>query len=152
MLLVGLGLDEAADTLEEYVVELRDAATLPPVEREGLNQWVEWWRHDVGANPEAATVLVDAMARYTLERKTKGTSPRTLSGIYSDLNSAGMLVFMYDAPKANNVLKRFYGAPWEIEFEMKFTDRPNLVARYRKNLEGFSLFLQRTGMIPADDE
>lgn len=152
VLLVGKGIDEAAAMLEGYVAALRRATTLPPVERQGLDQWVEWWRHDVGADPEVAKVLVEAMALYTLELETKGTSPRTLSGIYSDLNSAGMLVFMYDAPKAKNVLECFYGAPYEYDFKRKFTDRPSLVARYRRNLEGFSLFLQRTGMILADDE
>ena len=100
----------------------------------------------------SAEVLVDAMARHTLELKARGVSPRTLSGVYTDLDAAGMLVFMYDAPRAKKVLSHFYGAPWESEFKRKFTDRPNLVVRYRKNLEAFSRFLQEAGMIPTDGD
>jgi len=37
------------------------------------------------------------------------------------------------------------GTPWELEFERKFTDRPALVARYRRSLEGFARFLMERG-------
>ena len=115
-----------------------------------MDRWIEPWKQDVNADPKAARVLVDAMARYTLQLKEKGTSPRTLSGIYSDLDAAGMLVFMYDAPKAKDVLRHFSYAPWEFEFQRKFTDSPRAVARYNRSLDGFGRFLRQSGLLPDD--
>ena len=55
------------------------------------------------------------MAQYTLHLKSQGASSRKLSEVYDDLNAAGMLVMMYDAPKGKNaerILGRFAGPPW----------------------------------------
>jgi hypothetical protein len=76
--------------------------------------WVEDWQQDFNANRQAATIIVDAMARYTLHLKSQGVSPRKLSGVYDDLNAAGMLVMMYDAPKGKNaerILSHFDAPP-----------------------------------------
>jgi len=43
------------------------------------------------------------------------------------------------------------GPPWDFEFERKFTDRPALVERYRRSLEGFARFLRESGSLPQDD-
>jgi len=74
--------------------------------------WIKDWQQDFGANRPAAEIIVDAMARYTLHLKSQGASPRRLSEVYDDLNSAGFLVMMYDAPKGKNaerILSRFDG-------------------------------------------
>jgi hypothetical protein len=152
LLLVDATFEEAAEALEETVLSIQQNAGLPPAEREGLNFWIKKWKGDADANPKAAQVLVDAMARYILHLKEKGISPRTLSGLYSDFDAAGMLVFMYYAPKVRDVLACFGSAPCTFEFERKFTDSPRLIARYERNLEGFSLFLRQSGLIPDDDE
>ncbi len=39
----------------------------------------------------------------------------------------------------------FDGPPWGAEFRRKFTDRPALVARYRRSLDGFARFLEEAG-------
>lgn len=151
LLLVDLSFDEAAEELGELVTAIRARVNFPPMEREGLDRWVRKWKEDHDADVEAAKVLVDAMARYTLHLKKKGTSPRTITGVYSDLDAAAMLVFMYDAPKAKSVLDHFSYPPWEFEFRRKFTDSPSLVARYRRSLEGFGRFLRQSGTIPDDE-
>ena len=58
---------------------------------------------------------------------------------------------MYDAPRGKRILEHFDGPPWKFEFERKFTDRPALVARYRRSLEGFAHFLKECGDLPKDD-
>lgn len=152
LLLVGLSLDDAAEQLKELLAALHEEAELPPAKREGLDWWVEKWTEDHDADPQAAEVLVDAMARYTLHLRSNGASPRTLSGIYWDLDAAAMLVFMYDPPKPRNVLSHFSFPPWEIEFARKFSDSPRLVARYARNLAGFARFLQQSGMLAHEEE
>jgi len=114
---VGASLDEAARWLTEYIEDVRREVGQPPAEREGLDTWVDKWREDCGAKPAAARVLVDAMARFTLQLKSTGAPPRKMSGVYSDLDAAGMLVFMYDAPRGKKVLKHFAHPPWAFEFK-----------------------------------
>jgi hypothetical protein len=93
------------------------------------------------------------MARYLLHLREKGTSPRTLSGVRSDLNAAGHLVFIYDAPRGDDpILECFSIPPWDIEFRRKFTDSPSLVGRYRRNLDGFARFLREQGELPPEEE
>ena len=151
LLLVGASLDQAARWVSEYIEDVRKEVDLPPAEREGLDTWVEKWREDSGAGPAAARVVVDAMARFTLQLKTDGAPPRKMSGVYSDLDAAGMLVFMYDAPrKRKGVLELFAFPPWTYEFGRKFSDSPRLVARYKQNLVAFAKFLRRSGMITDD--
>ena len=92
------------------------------------------------------------MARYLAHLRSRGSSPRTRSGVRSDLNAAGHLVLMYDAPKGSRVLECFHGPPWVLEFKRRFTDSPTLVARYRRSLEGFASFLRQCGALSKDDE
>jgi hypothetical protein len=152
LVLVDLPLEEAAEIVRDCIAEIREESDASPAEREGLDGWVEDWRQDHSASPRVTKVIVDAMARYLSHLRSGGSSPRTLSGIRSDLNAAGHLVLMYDAPKGTRILECFDGPPWEFEFKRKFTDSPALVARYRRSLEGFARFLRECGELPQDDE
>lgn len=152
LLLVDLPLEEAGEAVRDCIGEIREENNTSVAEREGLVGWAEDWRKDHGASPRVTKVIVDAMARYLAHLRASGSSARTLSGVCSDLNAAGHLVLMYDAPKGTRILEHFDGPPWEFEFERKFTDSPHLVARYRRNLEGFARFLRESGDLPKDDE
>ncbi len=151
MLLVDLSLDEAAEVVRDCIAGIREESDASPAEREGLEGWVEDWRHDHGASPSVAKVIIDAMARYLAHLRSGGSSPRALSAVRSDLNAAGSLVLTYDAPKGDRILEHFDGPPWEYEFKRKFTDSPALVARYRRSLDGFARFLRECGELPNDD-
>ncbi len=154
-MLVDVPLEQAAEDLKEHILWLGKQQSEPPAVREGLISWVEYWREDFDANRPAAKIIVDAMARYTLHLKAQGASPRKLSGVYDDLNSAGMLVMMYDAPKGKNaerILSHFSFPPWSLEYKRKFSDSANAIARYEKNLEGFAQFLRHSGLLPEEDE
>jgi hypothetical protein len=151
LLLVGLSLEESVEAVRDRIADIREEKAETPTEREGLGVWVEDWRHDHGASPRVTKVIVDAMARYLAHLRTTGISPRTRSGVCSDLNAAGHLVAMYDAPKGKRNLECFDGPPWELEFEHKFSDSPALVARYRRSLEGFARFLRDSGDLPNHD-
>jgi hypothetical protein len=80
-----------------------------------------------------AGLLADTMARYTLQPREQGVSPRSMSGIYSDLDAAGMLVFMYDAPKVGTVLSCCDYPPWEIEFRHKISATARKLLKYLEN-------------------
>jgi hypothetical protein len=56
-----------------------------------------------------------------------------LTGVCSDLNIAGHLVLMYGMLKNHRIMEHFAEPPYCFELERKFTDRPPLVARYRRN-------------------
>ncbi len=152
LILVDLPFEEAAEIVRDCIVEIREESEASPAEREGLDGCVDDWRQDHSASPRVTKVIVDAMARYLAHLRSGGSSPRTLSGIRSDLNAAGYLVLMYDAPKGTRILECFDGPPWEFEFKRKFTDSPALVARYRRSIEGFARFLRECGELPQDDE
>jgi hypothetical protein len=152
LLLVDLTLEEAAEIVTDCIDEIREESEATPTEREGLSGWVEDWRQDHSASPRVSTVIVDAMARYLEHLRTSGTSPRSISGIRMDLNAAGHLELMYDAPRGKRILEHFAWPPWELEYRHKFNDAPNLVARYRRSLEGFARFLKESGDVPKDDE
>lgn len=151
LLLVDLPLDEAAEAVRACIAVIRKEDDATPAEREGLSRWVDDWRQDHSASSRVTKVIVDAMARYLAHLRATGTSPRTLSGVCSDLNAAGHLVLTYDAPKGSRILEHFDGPPWTYEFERKFTDSPALVARYRRSLDGFARFLREQGELPNDD-
>jgi hypothetical protein len=151
LLLVDLPLEEAARVVTDCIAEIRDEHDLSPAEREGVAGWEDDWRQDHAASPRVIRLIVDAMARYLAHLRARGASPRSLSGIRSDLNAAGHLVLMYDAPRGQRILEHFDVPPWELEFERKFTDSPTLVARYRRSLEGFASFLKECGDLPRDD-
>ena len=116
-MLVDVPLEQAAEDLKDAILWLRKQPTEPPAVQEGLISWVKDWQADFNANRQAAEIIVEAMARYTLQLKAQGASPRTLSGVYDDLNAAGMLVMMYDAPKGKNserILSHFDTPPWPL--------------------------------------
>ena len=151
LLLVDLSFEEAAQVVKDGIAEIREEDEASPAEREGLAGWEDDWRQDHDASPRVSRVIIDAMVRYLAHLRTRGGSPRTLSGVRSDLNAAGHLVLMYDAPRGKRILEHFDGPPWEFEFERKLTDSQALVARYRRSLEGFAHFLKGCGDSPKDD-
>jgi DNA polymerase III delta prime subunit len=145
LLLIDSSLDEAVDDLESYIVDIRQDALGPPMVRAGLSDWVEDWYEDYDVSKDIINIVVDAMARYILYLQSEGKSPRILSGVYSDLQAAGMLVMSYDYPQegtASEILDLFSFPPWTIEFKRKFSDSSNAIARYERNLEGFANFLK----------
>ena len=147
LILVDTPFDEAIVDLRDYIADIRNESIKSPIVRAGLSHWVEDWHQSYNISKKIITVIVDAMARYLLYIRLDGKSPRTLSGVYSDLQAAGMLVMMYDYPKrkkAIDVLELFYDPPWTIEFKRKFSDSPNAVTRYKSNLKGFARFLKET--------
>ena len=151
LLLVDLALEEAVEVVRDCIAGIREENDGTPVERDGLSAWVEDWRQDYGTSLRVAKVIVDAMSRYLAHLRASGIAPRTLSGIRADLNAAGHLVLIYDAPKGNRILEHFDGPPWTFEFKRKFSDSPALVARYRRSLDGFARFLRESGALPNDD-
>lgn len=147
LLLINRSLDEAVDDLEDYIVDIRQEALEPPMVRAGLSDWVDDWYEDYDVRKDIINIVVDAMARYILYLRSEGKSPRTLSGVYSDLQAAGMLVMSYDYPEegtASEILDLFSFPPWTIEFKRKFSDSPNAIARYERNLERFANFLKNS--------
>jgi hypothetical protein len=150
LLLVDLALEEAAELVRNRLAEIREDSNASPAEREGLAGWVEDW-HQQHGSPRVTKVIVDAMARHLAHLRDTGTSPRTLTGVCSDLNAAGHLVLMYGTLKNNRIMEHFAVPPYCFEFERKFTDRPTLVARYRRNLDGFARFLREHGELPSED-
>ena len=155
LMLVNVPLGKAVEDLKDYILWVGRQHSEPPAVREGLITWVKYWQQDFRANLPAAEIIVDAMARYTLRLKSQGSSPRKLSEVYDDLNAAGMLVMMYDAPKGKNaerILSRFNGPPWIHEFERKFSCSSSAIARYERNLRGFHRFLQQSGRLCNEEE
>jgi hypothetical protein len=155
LMLVNVPLEKAAENLKDYIVWIGRQYAKPPALREGLMSWAKEWQGDFSANRLATETVVDAMARYTLHLRSQGASSRKLSEVYDDLNAAGMLVMMYDAPKgkdAERILRRFDGPPCTFEFRRKFSDSSNAIARYERNLEGFGRFLRKSGLLRYDDE
>ena len=147
MILVGSSFDEAVGELRDYIVSIREESLESPIIRAGLGDWVDEWRQSYDISKNTANIIVNAMARYLLHLRSEGKSPRTLSGVYSDLDAAGMLVIMYDYPKgkkAAEVLVLFSDPPWTIEFKRKFSDSPSAIARYERNLKGFAHFLKNS--------
>jgi hypothetical protein len=151
LMLVDLAIEEAAEAVRDSIAELRADNHALPSEREGLASWVKDWHQEHGASPPVAKVIVDAMARHLAHLRATGTSPRTLTGVCTDLNAAGQLVVMYGTLKADRIMEQFAAPPYRIEFERKITDRPALVARYCRNLDGFARFLRERGELPSVD-
>ena len=145
--LVDLSEEVAAQELKALVEDLRSSEELPPAEREGLLGWCGNWRDDFNADANACEVLVDAMARFTMHLKARGTSPRTMSGVYGDLNAAGFLVMCCDAPKGKDVLDSFGSGPSEYEFRRKISDSPRALAHFRSTWDAFGRFLRDAGML-----
>lgn len=147
LILVGSSFDEAVGELQDYIVSIRGESLESPVIRAGLSSLADDWQQDYDISKNIANIIVDAMARYILYLRSEGKSPRTLSGVYSDLEAAGMLVIAYDYPtgkKAAELLDLFSYPPWTIEFKRKFSDSSNAIARYERNLKGFARFLKNS--------
>lgn len=147
LLLVELSEEVAAEELKALVEDLRSSEALSPAEREGLLGWCGGWRHDFDADAMACEVLVDAMARFTTHLKARGTSPRTMAGVYGDLNAAGLLMMRNSAPKGKEVLDLFGSGPSEYEFERMISDSPHVVARFRSTCQAFGAFLRDSARI-----
>ena len=145
LILVGSSFDEAVDELQDYIVSIQTEGSDTPIVRAGLSSLVDDWHRDYDISKDIINIIVDAMARYILYLRSEGKSPRTLSGVYSDLEAAGMLVISYDYPregKAEKILALFSDPPWTFEFKRKFSDSPNAIARYERNLKGFARYLK----------
>lgn len=151
LLLVGLSEEVAAQELKALVEDLRSPKELLPAERERLLGWCGNWRDDFSADTRACEILVDAMARFTMHLKARGTSPRTMSGVYRDLNAAGFLVMCCDAPKEKAVLDSFGSGASEYEFRRKISDSPRALARFRSTWDAFGTFLRDSGMLDGGD-
>ena len=147
LLLVDLSEEVAAQELKALVEDLRSSEELSPAEREGLRGWCGNWWDDFNADAKACEILVDAMARFTMHLKVRGTSPRTMSGVYGDLNAAGFLVMCCDAPKGKDVLDSFGSGPSEYDFRRKISDSPRALARFRSTWDAFGRFLRDSGMV-----
>ncbi len=148
LLLVDCSFNESVRDLQQYIACMRKKSIESPMIRTGLSFWVDDWRQ-YGIGHDSATIIVDAMARYLLHLRSVGKSPRTLSGVSSDLQAAGILVSMYDCPKQkkkSELFELFSYPPWTIEFSRKFSDSPNSITRYETNLEGFARFLGALGV------
>ena len=131
-----LSIDESTELLYKYFCKA------PQEDGPDLSHWAQDWISDYDAPRKSAKRLANVMTSYLQHLQQTGTSPRKMSGICSDLQAAAMLVFCYDRPSLAKVLLSFqYGAPHELEFCRKFTDSPNLVRRYARNLEDFERFL-----------
>ena len=147
LILVGSSFDEAVDELQDYIVSIREQASESPIVQTGLSSLIDDWHQEYGIHKDIITIIVDAMARYILYLRSKGKAYRTLSAVHSDLEAAGILVISYDYPKkakAAEILDLFSNPPWTIEFKRKFSDSPNAISRYKRNLEGFARFLKNT--------
>ncbi len=145
LMLGGRSFDEAVRYLEHRIVAIREESTESPAIRAGLSDWAEDWQQSYDIEKNIVEIIVDAMARYVLDLRSAGKSQRTLSGVYKDLQAAGLLVLMYDYPKRMQkaeILDLFSDPPWPIEFRRKFSDSPNAIGRYERNLKGFARFLK----------
>lgn len=141
--LVGLSEDEAAEEVREAIEDLRDDEGRTPAEIVRIDDWAEYWHDGLGGNAKACDIMVDAMARYVIHLKERGTSPRTISRILGDLDAAGMLVTMYEAPKAKKVLSCFgTGLAPTFEYGRKFSESPRAVARFESTWDAFSAWLE----------
>ena len=99
----------------------------------------------------ATETLADAIARYVLELKAQGASPRTLNAAVDDLAAMAYLILAYETPRGRKVLQAVYEGPWELEFCRKWSDSPALVARYRRITRDFASFLVRSGLTEPDE-
>ena len=148
LMLVNRSFDEAVRDLQDRIVNIREESVELPIVRSGLSDWAEEWQQGYGIDKHIANIIVETMARYLFHLRSEGKSQRTLSGVYSDLQAAGILVIMYDYPKGKKkaeILDLFSDPPWTKEFTRRFSDSPGAIARYERNLKGFARFLKTFG-------
>ena len=146
LILVESSFDEAVSELRECIVNMRGDDLEPAIVRAGLSGLADEWSESYHIDRNITTLIVDAMVRYLMDLRSQGKSTRTLSGVHLDLQAAGILVLMFDYPKekdASEILDLFSSPPWTLEFERRFSDSPNAIARYERNLSGFARFLEQ---------
>ena len=148
--LVGLSEDDAVRDVVAIIEDLRMQDELTPTERVGIGGWADNWRADFNADHKACTILVDAMARFALAVKARGASPRTISGILSDLNAAGFLTMSSGPRNATDILQQFASGPSRYEYGRKLTDSPRAFARFESTWSAFSTFLRESGLLVID--
>ena len=141
VMLDGFTLDEATGIVARELDRVRESA-LCGEEPTSLERSL-LWRIDAGGQPAACKAMGEAMARFLAHLEARGASPRTLSGIESDLECAWFLVLRYDDPKGAQALDAFRSGPGmhETHFGWKFSDSPRAVARFCSTWKAFSAFL-----------
>jgi len=147
LLLVGMSEEESVKELRDAIEETRDQEDRSPAEVVGIDDWADYWHNGLGGSAKACEILVDAMARFVIHLRERGTSPRMISGMLSDLNAAGILVVLYEAPKPSKALACFDAEAPEFEFCRKFSDSPRAVARFVSTWKAFSSWLRSKGEI-----
>ncbi len=151
LMLLRTSFDEALAELRQTLLDLAPATGQSPVQQAGMQHWAEDWQREPHVDRVAAETLVDAMARYVLELKAQGASPRSLNAVYDDLANMAYLIFGYDTPRGRKVLQAVCQGPWLYEFRRKCSDSPALVARYRRTTGDFARFLVRVGLSEPDE-
>lgn len=146
LMLLRMPFDEALAALRTTLLGLAPTAGQSPVQQAGLQRWAAEWQLELDADRAATEMLADAIARYVLELKAQGASPRSLNAVYEDLAAMAYLILAYEAPRGRRVLRAVCEAPWEYEFGCKFSDSPALVARYGRTTREFARFLDRIGL------
>jgi hypothetical protein len=152
LVLVGLSEDDAAQALRELIEDLRTQDEVSPAKREGMLGWCDNWQDDFNADAKACEILVDAMARFMMHLKARGTSPRSMSAIREELNAAGFLVMCCDAPKGKSVLRAIDYGPSHCEYRRKFSDSPRAWVRFHSTWKAFSTFLRESGLVEGSGE
>jgi hypothetical protein len=147
--LVELEENAAARALHELLVGLRVESSGSPAEQEGLDGWGRYWEKEYRANPRSLKVLLDAMALYLQQLKQHGVSPRTIRSTSDDLQALGMLTFGFCNPKPDQVLTSLWASTYD--YGRKFSESPNLIARFERTAEKFERFLAERGLVQADD-
>lgn len=150
LMLLRKSFDQAAAELHTRLLRLATTGGQSPVQQAGLQDWARGWQLDLDTERVAAETLADAIARYVLDLKAQGASPRSLNAVYDDLAAMAYLILAYETPRGRKVLQAVCEAPWEYEFGCKFSDSPSLVARYRRTTRDLARFLERIGLSEHD--
>ena len=147
LILAGSSFDEGLSGLRDQITYMRREDLEPAIVQVGLSGLADEWAGSYHIDRNITTLIVDAMSRYLLHLRSQGKSTRTLSGVHLDLQAAGILVIKYDYPRDKNaaeILDLFSSPPWTIEFKRIFSDSPNAITRYKRNLKGFARFLEES--------
>lgn len=139
--LIGLSQQEARHEVLKSIRLSLQPVTGTIVEQEGIADWPRSWCNEYDADPQAARILAEAMARFIQQLRQEGLSPRSLNSIYSDLEALGQLNFAYNEPKAKTVLNELYS--WDIEYNRKYAFSPKETQRYLRSYKRFKSFLNR---------
>lgn len=142
------------DKIIQALPKMGAAATEPAI-RAFTNNTDPKFRYSISTALAECQILDDRIFEILvdqLRREPSYGASNLATGVCSDLNAAaGHLVLMYGTLKNHRILEHLAGPPYSCELERKFTDRPALVARYRRNLDGFARFLRERGELPNED-